>query len=131
MTVVLDTSAAVDVVLQKEGCETFLHQIETANAVISPDIYIAEITNVAWKYHKLANFTHDQSVDLANDGLLLVDKFIPAIDLWKEALRESNIYNHPVYDLLYLVCTRRNDAVLLTRDKKLKILCQKLEIETI
>ena len=29
--------------------------------------------------------------------------------------------DHPVYDCLYVVCARRNDGILLSKDKKLRM----------
>ncbi len=131
MIVVLDASAAIDVLLKKGDVVSLLKNIETADIVIAPEIYISEISNTAWKYNKLANFTREESTSLAEDGILLIDKFIPILELWKEALRESINYDHPVYDFLYIVCARRNDGILLTKDVKLQKICKKLKIKTL
>ncbi|MBI9055952.1 MAG: type II toxin-antitoxin system VapC family toxin [Bacteroidales bacterium] len=131
MIIVLDTSAAVEILLKKEDSEKYRSKIAEADAVIAPELYISEITNVAWKYNKLAGFSHEESYELAQDGINIIDQFINSNDLWKEALREAMNNNHPVYDCLYIICARRNDGILLTKDKKLKQLCKKLQIETI
>ena len=52
----------------------------------APEIYISEITNMARKYNKLADFTHEELLNLAEDGINLVDQFIVK-DIWKESLR--------------------------------------------
>ncbi|MBI5142388.1 MAG: type II toxin-antitoxin system VapC family toxin [Nitrospirae bacterium] len=49
----------------------------------------------------------------------MIDDFIPAQDLWKEALGEGIKNNHPIYDMYYSVLARRNDAILITNDGKL------------
>ena len=131
MIIVLDTSAAIEILLKKEESEKFKKRIAEADAVISPELYISEITNVAWKYNKLAGFSHEECYELAQDGINLIDQFVNSKDLWKEALRESMYNDHPVYDCLYVICARRNDGILMTKDKKLKKLCEKLKIETI
>lgn len=131
MTVVLDVSAAIDVVLRKDAYIEFSEVIGKADVVIAPEIYISEISNVAWKYHKLANYSQEQSSYLAETGILIIDKFVPVADLWKEALQEAILNDHSVYDLLYLVCARRSNGVLLTRDKKLITLCSELHVRTL
>ncbi len=130
MIAVLDVSAAVDVVLQKDSNNEFSAILKNADAILAPDIYISEVANVAWKYHKQAGYSHSQSSYLAETGILIIDKFIPAADLWKEALHEAILNNHSVYDLLYLVCARRSGGILLTRDKKLIRLCRELRVQT-
>jgi predicted nucleic acid-binding protein len=131
MTAVLDVSAAIDVVLRKGSFAKFSDVIRTADVVVSPEIYISETANVAWKYHRRSGYTHEQAADLAETGILLVDRFIPVAGLWQEALYEALLSGHPVYDLLYLVSARRSNGILLTRDKKLVQLCDKLHIQTV
>jgi predicted nucleic acid-binding protein len=130
MILVLDTSAALDLVLKKGEFEHFASLVGAVETVLAPEIYISEITNAAWKYNKLAGFSPAESVRIAEDGISLIDKFWPVIDLWRESLRESIRNDHPVYDLLYAVCARRTDGLLLTRDDKLKKICDKLSVRT-
>jgi predicted nucleic acid-binding protein len=131
MILVLDTSAAVDVLLNAGEFEKYKQELEIADAVIAPEIYISEISNVAWKYEKLAGFAHEESLQLAEDGINLVDTYIPAADIWKESLREALNNDHPVYDCLYVVCARRNDGLLLTKDRKLRRICDDLKVQNI
>lgn len=131
MIIVLDTSAAIEILLQKEESDKFKKEIAEADTVIAPELYISEITNVAWKYQKIAKFLHDDCYILAEDGINLVDQFISTKELWKEALREAMNNDQTVYDCQYLVCARRNDGILLTKDQKLKKICRKLKIRTL
>ena len=50
MIVVLDTSAAVEVVLKRKSAALFSHYLAEADLVIAPTLLIAEATNVFWKY---------------------------------------------------------------------------------
>lgn len=130
MIIVLDTSAAIEIILNKKESEKFKKIILEADAVIAPELYISEITNVAWKYNKISNFGHEECYSLSEDGINLIDQFIDTKILWKEALREAMNNDQSVYDCLYFICARRNDGILLTKDQKLKKLCRKLKIET-
>ncbi|MFP4383753.1 MAG: type II toxin-antitoxin system VapC family toxin [Spirochaetia bacterium] len=131
MIAVLDASAAIGILLRKKDGEKYFETLISSTTVIAPDLYISEITNVAWKHHKLQNFTHEEAATLAEDGIALIDQYIPTKDLWKEALRESINNDHPAYDAVYAICARRNDAVLLTYDKRLKQLCKKLKLDVL
>jgi predicted nucleic acid-binding protein len=131
MIVVLDTSAAIEIILNKKDSKKFKNIIIEADAVIAPELYISEITNVAWKYNKISNFGHEECFSIAEDGISLIDQFIDTKILWKEALREAMNNYQTVYDCLYLICARRNDGILLTKDQKLKKLCRKLKIEVL
>ncbi len=131
MILILDTSAALDILLGKGECQKYKDQVEQAETVIAPELYISEISNIAWKYSKIARFAHEEILALAEDGINLVDYFVPVEHIWKESLREAVNNDHPVYDCLYVVCARRNDGILLTRDRKLKRLCDELKVQNL
>ena len=129
MIVILDVSALVEIILKKEKKAIFDTAFQTSDWVIAPDLYVAEIVNILWKYQKAGILNHEECVQLVEDGINLIDDFIDAKELWKEALSESIRNNHSVYDMLYAVLTRRNDGTLLTNDKSLSEICNKLSIE--
>jgi|WetSurMetagenome_2_1015567.scaffolds.fasta_scaffold137363_2 predicted nucleic acid-binding protein len=129
MITVLDVSAAIHIVLKKEKIKHFKKYYEKSNWVIAPELFIPEITNVLWKYYKANIFSHDECRQFASDGISLVDAFFESKDLWTEVLGESIRYNHSAYDLFYMVLARRNNAILLSNDRDLIKLCNKLKIE--
>ena len=129
MIVVVDVSAAVEVLLQKETQARFSNYLKEASWVIAPDLYIAELSNVLWKYHRAKVISRPESIAYVESGITLIDDFIETSELWKEALGEGIKNNHSVYDMYYAVLARRNDAVLLTKDETLAKLCKKLKID--
>ena len=129
MTVVLDVSAAIEILLQKEKKELFNAAYEKASWVIAPDLYIAEISNVLWKYYKSGLISHMECIQYVEDGIELIDDYFPSKELWKEALGEGIKNTHSIYDMYYAVLSRRNDATLITNDSKLSLICNKLNIE--
>ena len=129
MTVVLDVSAAVEILLQKEKKALFISLYEKASWVIAPDLYIAELSNVLWKYQKAGIISHIECNQYVEDGIELIDDFFPSKELWKEALGEGIKNTHSIYDMYYAVLARRNDATLITNDGKLSQICNKLNIE--
>ena len=129
MIVVLDVSAAIEVLLHKEKGELFSSRLNEAAWVVAPDLYVSELSNVLWKYHRAKAVLRPDCVTCVEEGINLIDDFIEGRELWKEALGEAIKNSHSVYDMHYAVLTRRNDAVLLTKDKTLAQLCKKLKIE--
>jgi len=130
MTIVLDVSACIQIVLKKEKHIEFQEIYEKATWVIAPNLYTYEITNVLWKYNRSKIFNHFECLQYIEDGINLIDDFINEKDLWKESLKESINYDHPAYDMFYAVLARRNDALLLSNDKDLIKICKKMKIET-
>lgn len=128
MTIILDVSAAIEILLDKEKKETFDHIYQTASWVIAPDLYVAEMSNVFWKYYRAKMLSHDECMQYAEDGITMIDDFIDARQLWQEALGEGIKNNHSVYDMLYVVLARRHDATLITNDGALSAICKKLNV---
>jgi len=129
MIVVLDVSAAIEIILQKDKQEKFNNIYKNGTWIIAPDLFIAEITNVLWKYYKAKVLSHEDCVQYVQDGIDMIDDFIDARDLWKESLAEGIKNNHSIYDMYYSVLARRNDAILITNDGPLAEICKKLNIE--
>jgi predicted nucleic acid-binding protein len=130
MMVVIDSSAAVEISLYRTYAEDFIQFLESALWVVSPDLFISETANVFWKYHRFENFPIELCEKSLERAIQIVDEFCPTHALYLEALSLSFQSEHPVYDSMYLVLARRNNATLLTRDKKLHRLATKYSIKT-
>ncbi len=128
MIAVLDASAAIEVVLQKKLSDKLIDVIVKADWVISPSLYIAEVNNVFWKYQKFSNLEFEICDRHIEQTIRLVDDFIHDKELYREAFALACQENHSVYDMLYLTLARRNNAVLLSLDKKLITLASYLKI---
>jgi predicted nucleic acid-binding protein len=124
MTIILDASAAIEVVLRRNGAVDFINRLLNAERVIATDFFRAETANVISKYVKgsfLSKENGFQSLEFVKN---MVDEYIPIRENEVEAFSESIRLNHPVYDMLYLTLARRTGGVLLTCDKKLAALCK-------
>jgi len=86
---------------------------------------------VLWKYYKAQKISHAECMQYVEDGIDLIDDFFEAKELWKEALGEGIKNVHSIYDMYYAVLARRNDALLMTNDEQLSILCKKLNVEVV
>ncbi len=129
MIAVLDVSAAIEILLKKGKKELFDASFQGADWVLAPDLFVPEITNVLWKYHKAKVIDHEECVQLVGDGIEMIDDFIDSKELWKEALSEGIKNGHSIYDMYYLISARRNDATLLTNDGSLAKLSSKMKID--
>ena len=128
MITVLDVSGAVEILFQRKKEALFRDAFDNAAWVIAPGLYIAEISNVFWKYQKTGVISHEECMQMTTDGIEMIDDYFDCLDLWKEALGEGIREAHSVYDMYYLVLTRRNDATLITNDDRLARLCNSLKI---
>jgi len=130
MIIILDVSAAIEIVLQKEKKDLFNKRFREASWVLAPGLFVSEISNVLWKYYKAKINSHEDCIQYVEDGINMIDDFIEGKELWKEFLSEGIKNNHSIYDMYYAVLARRNDAVLITNDSSLAKISKKLKIET-
>ena len=119
MIAVIDASAAAEIILERPSSTELVGLLNDAEWVIAPTVYIAEMSNVFWKYQSFTDLpqadceTHlDSAIDLPDD--VINDK-----ELYREAFKLGCTLDHSIYDMLYLVLARRHNATLLTMDKKL------------
>jgi predicted nucleic acid-binding protein len=115
----IDVCGAMEILLQKEKAEKFGKILQDAALIIAPDLYISELANTLWKYNRAGILTKDECIQYIKDGINYVDKFIDGKELWQEAFSEGINNNHSIYDMFYMVVTRRNDSVLITNDSVL------------
>ena len=130
MIVVLDTSAAVEVLLQRPEAERLSQEVGNAEWVLVPALYTSEICNVFWKYHQFQSLSRDSCERAISQGLSLPDTFSDDRELQREAFSMACLCQRPVYDMLYLVLARRHSALLLTMDKQLRKLAAKHDVLT-
>ena len=130
MIVVLDASAGIEIALSRIDAMKYETIITNASKVISSDLYKAEVANVLWKYHKSGLLNKNEVTQRLHYCTELVDEFIDIDEKNEEALNEGIRIDHSIYDLLYLTLARRNGAILLTQDKKLKNIAKENGIDT-
>lgn len=131
MRIVLDTSAAVGIVMRSPGWESFEKTVREAEWVESPDLLIAEAANTCWKYFKHGNLSLETCEKALESVVALPDEFVPSSELYREAFAMAAIAQKPAYDMFFLVLARRNSAVLVSADKALVAFAAKHDVKTL
>lgn len=126
---VLDASAAIAAVTNREETSSdLLNTIDAATAIVVPEIFTAEVTNGMWKYIRAGIMSPDEAARSLRSALRFVSKYVRAVDMAEEVLRECAERRHPAYDLYYAVLARREGAAVLSLDRRLKQLCRDMNI---
>ena len=128
---VLDASAAVRIALREAEFGELADAVAEAEFVTAPDLFVSEVSNTMWKYVNAGFMEHEQAHELLDEIVGLVDEFVPAHELYHDALSLSVEAKHPVYDALYVILARRLEASLATADKRLAALAAAHGTETI
>jgi predicted nucleic acid-binding protein len=129
MTAILDVSAGVQILFHEPKMDKYNSILQEAELVLAPDLYISELTNTFWKYRIVKKLDEEVCLAYIHDGLSYIDHFIDSKELWQEAFHEGVNNNHSIYDMFYVVATRRNNGILITNDGPLAKICEKLQIQ--
>lgn len=124
MTVVLDASAALELISKREKAELIETYLLHSDLIISSDLYKAECANAIWKMTKAGMVKHDDLSTILEKCNKLVYSFVDIKENSAESLFEAVRLNHPTYDMLYFTLARRTGAILLTMDRRLTQLCK-------
>lgn len=119
MVVVLDTSAAIEIILGRKHAKKLGEQVAGADWVIAPGLFISEVANVIWKYHQFGDIPIAQCEAVIEETVNLVDEYVDDVMLYKEAFALACQTQTPVYDMFFLALARRNNGYLMTLDKAL------------
>ncbi|MDR2047961.1 MAG: type II toxin-antitoxin system VapC family toxin [Treponema sp.] len=125
MIVVVDSNAAIEVVLKREKGTRFRQIIESAEKTISSEFFRIETANVISKYCRGNYIKKDECHKLLELTENLIDEYVPIAENNLEALHESIRLSCSAYDMLYLTLARRTGAVLMTLDRLLGIIAEK------
>jgi predicted nucleic acid-binding protein len=127
MRIVVDASAAVNLILRTERAPAIIAQLERSSLVLAPMLFHSEIANTLWKYVRAGRLDKDVALTRYEEAAGLVDSFEPDEQLATEALSAAIRYDHPVYDLLYVVLARRYGCKVLTEDRRLATLIRAID----
>lgn len=121
--IVLDASAAVEIVNQTPLGRGLTALILTNEEIVAPDLIVAEVTSVIRKQALRKEVEHVHASSLAQAAIDLCDRLVDTASLQAEVLNESLRLGPSTYDMFYFVLARRCGATLFTTDRKLADLC--------
>jgi len=127
MRMVLDASAAVNVVMRTDRAAEFIGALEGSEIVLAPSLFHGEVSNTLWKYVRAGVIDKQTALVRLEEARGLVDTFELDEQLATEALSQAILHGHPVYDLLYVVLAMRFGARLLSADGKLLKLAARID----
>lgn len=131
MRVVLDTSAAMEIVLRTEAGEQVSRALEAAEWIEAPELFIAEAANVCWKCHRRGDLGMENCESALAQAIALPNAFVPAMELYQEAFALSIAANRAVNDMFLLALARRRGATLFSTDKGLLAFAAKHVVKTL
>lgn len=129
--VTIDASAAVRVAVEPEAHAAMIDHLMTAQAIYAPSIFVVETANSLCKYVRGKYLSEAEALATHRSAIELIDRSIDSVDLFPEAFALAARWQHPVYDILYLVTARRTSSTLMTLDRTLAELAGKFDVPVV
>lgn len=126
MRLVLDTSAAINIVLQTAQAPALMAILEQADRVIAPSLMHSELGNTLWKAVRFSGLDTAQAMNHYEDAIALVDEFVLDESLMRLAIRNAVLHTHPVYDMVFVAAAQQHGCSLLSVDRKLMTLARSM-----
>lgn len=126
LTYVIDASAVVRIITAHPEAQAFREPLAAAALVIAPELMLTEVSNGLWKLQRAEALGGIDPQDLLLEARALINAVEPDRVLQAEALALACHLNHPVHDCLYLALARREAAQLLTADRQLQLLAERV-----
>jgi predicted nucleic acid-binding protein len=127
---VLDASAAIELVMARPAQRRVAKIVQESDWIIAPSLFIYEVTNTMWKYHRLLKAPLKELEERLQQAIEIVDEYLNAEDLFLEALRLSCEIGQPVYDAAYLAAGLKRKARIVSLDQRISSAAEHLGIET-
>ncbi len=129
--IVLDCCAAVAILrntIEGQALKALMFENED---VITSEFYLVEIRNTFWKFVRAGSLSKEEALKKIEEGISLIDEFVPLKENADEAFAEAVRQNHSVYDMFYLTLVRRSAGTLFSLDKKLVNLCVEMKLDCV
>jgi predicted nucleic acid-binding protein len=116
---VVDASVAIKWFVEEPLYEEADRLLGEASTLSAPDLFIPEVTNIAWKKAMRGEIGRVQARNVPVELQLLRIDLHASLSLVARALDVALTLEHLVYDCFYLACAEVIDAPLVTADDRL------------
>lgn len=126
MKIVIDVNAALYYVMQQDkAIEEILSECQS---IIAPILFISEAGNALFQYTRKSIIDENLAIEYLSASTNIVDNFIDTTADKEDIFRLAYKHGLTYYDAEYLYLTLSSKHKLLTFDKKLKEVAERLKI---
>ena len=119
MTIVVDASVALKWLLPEPDSAMADRVAATDHLLIAPTLVIAEFCNAVWKRLRSGEVVADHAQLVVARLPEFFDSLVDETNLASMALAIARTLEHPAYDCFYLALAERENATLVTADRRL------------
>jgi predicted nucleic acid-binding protein len=129
VTLVVDASIAVKWVLPEDGADQAADLRQGSDEIWAPSLIVAEVGNAIWKRVMWQELSKTDALRAHAIALSLITRLVPMEELAARATEIAIGLKHPIYDCFYLALAERENAGLITADRRLFDAAQRTKIK--
>ena len=119
MTLVVDASVALKWFVAEPGSQAAVSLLSAGEALVAPDLIVAELTNAAWRSWRRGELLAEQARAIPPRLGILIQRLHSCAALAPRATEIALELEHPAYDCFYLALAERHRTVVVTADRRL------------
>jgi predicted nucleic acid-binding protein len=116
---IVDASVAAKWFVQETDSAAAKTVAAGADALVAPELILAEVANVLWKKIRKGSMHVRQASEVMRDLPVYFDRLVPLASLGSRAIELANDLKHPVYDCFYLALAEREGIPIVSADARL------------
>ena len=129
MSLIVDASVAVKWYLPENDSDRAEEILSTPTALLAPDLILAEVGNAVWKRVRDGRVAREDALRILDRLTSAFGILVPLATLARDAMEISTAFNHPIYDCFYLALARREKQTLVTFDRRLAKVAERMELD--
>jgi predicted nucleic acid-binding protein len=125
---VVDASVAAKWVMPEPDSSAATALRHDSRPLIAPSLLLEEVGNIAWRRCRTGEIARDEAHMALPAMIALLARIVPAWDLHELALTIAIDRDHPIYDCFYVALALRENAQLVTADRRMAAMVQAVGI---
>ncbi len=126
----IDASVAVRWFVHGPGSEA-ASAWQTRDDLVAPDFLLIEVANALWRYLSSGHLEMDDALGIVDRLPAYFSRLEPSGPLLPYAVTMAKELGHPVYDCIYLTLALRTSLPLVTGDRKLARVAERLDLNVV
>jgi predicted nucleic acid-binding protein len=119
VTLIVDASVVIKWYLNEIDDELALAILNADEPLVAPDLVLCEVVNAGWRRARQGDIPWVQYREIAAAMRSPPLTLKPLRELLPRAAALAEALSHPIYDCIYIALAEREDATLVTADRRL------------
>ena len=128
MSLVVDASVVVKWFLPEPDSHLAERALMSGEALLAPELVLAEVGNAVWRRTLTGEVEMEDAGRIVDRAASAFTALVPLAEIGRAAMQAAVTLKHPIYDCFYLALAAREGAALVTADRRLRELGDRMGV---